>query len=40
MVLAEAAEKYGINRNTLGRRVQRGVDLKIIFSKQDLRRAA
>jgi hypothetical protein len=40
MVLAEAAEKYGIRSDTLWRRVQRGVNVAVLFSAQDFRRAA
>jgi hypothetical protein len=40
MVLAEAAEKYGIRSDTLRRRVQRGVNVAVLFSAQDFRRAA
>ena len=40
MVLAEAAEKYGIRPDTLWHRVQNGASGATLFSKQDLRRAA
>ena len=40
MVLAEAAEKYGIRPDTLWHRIQRGANVATLFSKQDFRSAA
>ena len=40
MVLAEAAEKFGIEASLLRYRVGRGFSLERIFSKQDFRRKA
>ena len=40
MVLAEAAEKFGIEANRLRYRVNRGLSLERTFSKQDFRKKA